>query len=108
MNEYMRVDAMRDRWLEPPAYPERRNRHRCTVCMERTPDIPYFRLKTGVVCDECRSDFQLPFDTFPEEEDAKHACCVCGEICKNEVTLIGADAYCSDCIEEAKIYDYEN
>ena len=40
MNEYMRVDAMRDRWLEPPAYPERRNRHRCTVCMERTPDIP--------------------------------------------------------------------
>lgn len=108
MTEYMRVDAMRDRWLDPPAYDEYRPRRRCAFCGDRATDIPYFRVKTGIVCDACRLGSFLPYDKFPEEKKAGHTCYMCGGDCEEAVTIIGDYAYCNDCIKEAQVDDYED
>lgn len=101
MNDYDRVNIMRDRWLVPPTPTSGKNK--CGICGEKTAYIPYFQLEFGLICDECRAARRKSFDSYPELEEYHYVCRDCGDLCEGAVTIIDKDAYCDTCMQEASI-----
>ncbi len=79
--------------------------YECSLCGLRSAHAKHYGLRNGIVCEFCLEGFRLPFDCYPEEKDETHLCSVCGLPCEEEVTLIGEDAYCSDCVDNALLPD---
>lgn len=76
---------------------------KCRLCGEKVPLNLLFEIDLGMVCEECVDEHTYTYDVYPEYEDEHLTCCVCGDLCEDQVTLIGRDPYCKDCLEEAKL-----
>lgn len=100
MTEYMRVDAMRDRWLDPTP-PERRCRRRCILCRTSDAMHEYYALEEGDVCCDCR-------DSRVNKSYIPGICSRCGEYTEEIMLVVGESEYCPECVNEVLRYDYED
>lgn len=82
--------------------------YECSLCGLRSARAKHYGLRSGIVCEFCLEEFRLPYTCYPEEEDENRMCSVCGLSCEDEVTLIGEDAYCSDCVDSSLLPDIDD
>ena len=78
-------------------------RYECSVCGLRSAHAKHYGIRGSVIFEFCMDGFLLPYDIYPEEEEEAHVCCTCGFPCEDEVTIIDGDAFCKDCVEDAKL-----
>ena len=99
------IESAHRAWLSPDHGTHggrRRSRCLCPLCGEKIPVSSMFDLDSSMVCEDCVEENTFTYDVYPEYEDEHFTCCVCGELCEEQATLIGRDPYCKDCIREAR------